>query len=318
MCTAICFEKRYFGRTLDWMHNFDERIVISERNFDFRFRRTEAKKHHPAIMGMAKVVDGYPLYFDAVNEYGLCVAGLNFTESARYMPNGNSTVLCPFEFIPFILSECKSIDEARELLPYISLADEDFSPALKNARLHFLVSDGEEAVTVEPRAEGVAIYENEVGVLTNEPPFDYHIFNLANYMNLTVKEAQNRFAPQINIHSYGGGLGGVGLPGDTSSPSRFVRAAFTKFNCCEHTDDLTRFFHILGAVEQTVGDERTQYTSCIDTRAGVYYYKTYESSAVTAVNMREHPLDGQGLLQFPLRRSQTILSSPANQSLSKL
>lgn len=316
MCTAICFEKRYFGRTLDWMHGFDQRVVVTGRDLDFKFRHVKAKDHHPAIMGMAKVVDGYPLYFDGVNEYGLCAAGLNFTRSACYVPREDGVRLCPFEFIPFILSECKSIDEARELLSQISFTDEDFSPTLKNARLHFIVSDGDESITVEPRERGVELYENKVGVLTNEPPFDYHILNLASYMNVTAREAQNRFAPALDISAYSGGLGGVGLPGDTSSPSRFVRAAFAKFNCCEYEDGVTRFFHVLGAVEQTVGQERTQYTSCIDTESGIYYCKTYGCSAVTAVNMRELDLDGKGILQFPLRYRQVILAVPQAQSLS--
>ncbi|MBQ9162958.1 MAG: choloylglycine hydrolase [Clostridia bacterium] len=327
MCTAISYKDRYFGRTLDWEQNFGECVTVTGRDFDFKYRKADTPKHHSAIMGMAKVVDGYPLYFDAVNEYGLCMAGLNFTLSAEYGAGGGNLVLCPFEFIPYVLSSCRNMAEARELLEHVSLSDEDFSPQLKNARLHWMLSDGGDSLVIEPRAGGLEIHENNVGVLANEPPFDYHLYNLANYLNVTSAEPRSRFAEGLTIHPYSRGMGGVGLAGDNSSQSRFIRAAFARWNSHQSEEgdeaDVTQFFHILGVVEQVEGCvradggyERTQYTSCIDTKRGIYYYKTYENSALTAVNMSLCQIDGAGVYTFPLRRRQVILNAAAPYSLS--
>lgn len=303
MCTAINYNERYFGRTLDWEHNFGECVAITPRDFDFKYRFAKAKKHHLAIIGMAKVVDGYPLYFDAANEKGLCMAGLNFTKSAVYPSGAGDMELCPFELIPYVLSECEGFEDAVELLRCVRLADEDFSADLKNARLHWMLSDGKSAVVIEPTENCLTVRQNPIGVLTNEPPIDYHLYNLSSYMSLDASRSENRFAPSLNLCPYSGGLGAFGLPGDSSSASRFVRAAFTKFNLCACGDGVVDFFHILGAVEQQTGGERTQYTSCIDTKEGVYYYKTYENSAITAINMHDCVLDGGVLQSVLLRRS---------------
>lgn len=309
MCTAISYNERYFGRTLDWGEDFGECVAVTPRDFDFKFRHAPAKKHHPAIIGMAKAVDGYPLYFDGANEYGLCMAGLNFTQSAVYPAGKGEVTVCPFELIPYVLSECKSLAQAVELLSRVRLSDEDFSTYLKNARLHWLLCDGADSVVIEPTEKGLMLHENPIGVLTNEPPFDYHAYNLTNYMNLDARRSENRFSQALELHPYSGGMGAIGLPGDSSSASRFVRAAFVKFNLRGSDDGITDFFHVMGAVEQLTGNERTQYTSCIDTRSGIYYYRTYENSAITSVEINACCLDGTELYTVPLRRSQTVLKS---------
>ena len=139
------------------------------------------------------------------------------------------------------------------------------------------------------------------------------MYNLCNYLNITRSEPVGRFSDQIELTPYSRGMGGIGLPGDLSSASRFVRAAFTKLNSvcgCSETESVNQFFHILNSVSQTkgcaqVGDkyEFTLYSSCCNTDKCVYYYQTYNNSQLTAVGMRREYLDGDKLIAYPLRKT---------------
>lgn len=104
--------------------------------------------------------------------------------------------------------------------------------------------------------DGLHIYDNPVGVLTNNPSFDYQLFNLNNYRVLSSETPKNNFSNQISLNAYSRGMGGIGLPGDLSSVSRFVKATFTKLNSVSgdsESESISQFFHILGSVEQQKG-----------------------------------------------------------------
>ncbi len=314
MCTAVTYKTQdfYFGRTLDYQHSYIDEITITPRNFPFEFRDTGVLKSHFAIIGMAYVCDGFPLYYDAVNEKGLCMAGLNFVGNAHYSPpQDNSCNVAQFELIPYILSRCDSVKSAREEIKKICITNETFSNELPTAQLHWIVADKNEAITVESTREGVLVYDNPVGVLTNNPPFPMQMFNLNNYMHISNKAPQNLFSDKISLKAYSRGIGALGLPGDLSSQSRFVRASFAKLNSvsgrCE-TESISQFFHILGYVSQTKGlcevekgeYEITIYTSCCNADKGIYYYTTYNNHQITAVDMRAQDLDSADLKRFPL------------------
>ena len=171
-------------------------------------------------------------------------------------------------------------------------------------------------ITVESVKDGLKIYENPVGVLTNNPTFDYHLTHLADYMQLSNQPAENRLGSDA-LQAYSRGMGAMGLPGDWSSASRFVRAAFVRQNStCEKSElaSVGQFFHILGAVDQQRGCVRlpdgrceiTVYTSCINTDKGIYYYTTYDNSCISAVDMHRCDLDGGRLFQYPLAKNQII------------
>ena len=309
MCTAISFKTKdhYFGRTLDLEYHYNESVVITPRKFPFEF-----SKDHFALIGIATVIDGYPLYYEATNETGLSVAGLNFPDNAYFHPIDESKInVAPFEFIPYILAKCKSVNDAVALLERMNIADIDFNAELKAAPLHWIISDSERSITVESVRDGMKIYENPVGVLTNNPEFPWHMTNLSNYINLTANEPENRFAPSADIRKFSKGMGAVGLPGDLSSVSRFVRATFTKLNsvCGEsENESVSQFFHILGSVEHTRGtvhlgngkQEITVYTSCCNTDKGIFYYTTYENPQISAVDMYREDLDSDTLCEYPL------------------
>ena len=314
MCTSITFSTKnhYFGRNLDFEYGFGEEVVITPRNYPFRYRYKTTNDHHYAMIGMAVIEDNYPLYFDATNEYGLSMAGLYFPGNAVYLPyHADCDNITPFEFVPWILSQCQNIGQVRLLLNRINLVDTAFSENYPLSPLHWLIADKKEALTMEPTSDGLKIYDNPIGVLTNNPPFEFHMHNLANYMNLTSKEPVNRFAPGCTITPYSRGMGAIGLPGDLSSASRFVRAAFVKLNSvCENTESasVSQFFHILRAVEQQngcaqVGDlyERTIYSSCCNTDKGIYYYATYENPQITGIQLFKTDLNCQTLTAFPVK-----------------
>ena len=319
MCTAATFKTKdhYFGRNLDYEFSYCETVTVTPRNYPFNFRLMGKCEKHYAMIGMAFVQENYPLYYDATNEKGLSVAGLNFPRNAVYLKkNKLMDNVAPFEFIPYILSKCKNVAETRKVLKNLNIYDENFSEKLPHSPLHFIISDRNESIVVEPLADGLKVYDNPVGILTNNPTFDFHMTNLANYINLTREEPTNRFAPGIDILPYSRGMGAIGLPGDLSSASRFVKAAFTKLNtiCGEgEVESVSQFFHILGSVEQQKGCcrvekgfEHTIYSSCCNTDRGIYYYTTYNNSRIVGIDMHQENLDGSGLVSYPLEEQKEI------------
>lgn len=312
MCTAITFSRKdfFFGRTLDLERVYGEEVVISPRNFPLPFLQRPSLDRHHAIIGMAHVSDGYPLYYDAVNEAGLCMAGLNFPGFAQYKASAEGKEnVASFEFIPWVLGMCGSVEDVRRLLPRLQLTGTPFSPELPTAQLHWIIADRRACMTVEALAGGIRVHENPVGVLTNSPPFDQQMFQLRNFMHLSPNPAHNHFSPEVELKPYSRGMGAIGLPGDLSSQSRFVRAAFTKLNSlCTEEGSVSQFFHILDSVSQTRGCcrlqdgscEITQYTSCCNASQGIYYYTTYGNRRISAVDLHREDLEGDRLFRFPL------------------
>ncbi len=320
MCTAVtyCTKDHYFGRTLDYEVSYGESVVITPRNFPFVFRHTAPMEHHYAIIGMATVAGDYPLYYEATNEKGLSMAGLNFPGNADYKPlaAGKENV-ATFELIPWLLGQCATVAEAKVHLAEINLANTPFSEMFPVSPLHWILADRNEAITIESVKSGLQIYENPVGILTNNPPFDYQMTNLSNYLHLSTEQPENHFAPELGLAPYSRGMGMLGMPGDLSSASRFVRAAFTKLHSISgdtESESISQFFHILGAVAQQrgcvhMGDgkyEITIYTSCCNTDRGIYYYTTYENSQITGVDMHRENLEGEKLIAYPLVTGQQI------------
>lgn len=319
MCTAVTYQTKdhYFGRTLDLEYSYKEEVVVTPRKFPFEFRTMGRLSSHYAIIGMATVAEDYPLYYEAANERGLAMAGLNFPGNAHYFDKipGKDNI-APFEFIPWILGQCETLSQARQLLHKLNLCSISFSKEWPLSPLHWMIADRSGAITVESMADGLKIHENPVGILTNNPPFDYHMTHLCEYLNLSHLPAENRFG-NVHLQPYSNGMGGIGLPGDLSSASRFVRAAFVKLNSVSaETEEgsISQFFHILGAVAQQRGCvqmpdgryEITRYTSCINTDRGIYYYTTYENSCICGVDMHRCDLLGNALQRYPLIENQTI------------
>ncbi len=319
MCTAITFNAKnhYFGRNLDLERRYSESVAIMPRGYQIKYRNGGSDEDHFAMIGMATIANDYPLYYDATNEYGLSIAGLNFVENAYFKRNDKcKKEIAVFELIPYLLSQYKTVEECISELKKISIVDAPFNDDYRTAELHWMIADKEKCITLECTREGMNIHENAVGVLTNNPPFPFHMVNLCNYLNLTNKEPENRFSDKIKLSAYSRGMGALGMPGDLSSMSRFVRASFTKLNSVipeTEIDSIGQMFHILASVEQQEGNvklgekfERTQYASCCDMDKGIYYYKTYDNNQITAVSMFNEDLGGDELITYKLVSTQQI------------
>ena len=313
MCTAVSLG-RYFGRNLDLERSYAESVVITPRHYKFSFRTLPTSESHYAMIGMATVAEGYPLYYEGTNEKGLSMAGLNFPCNAHYgaYREGKDNV-APFEFIPYILCRCKDTAEALECLENINLVNINFSGELPLSPLHWIISDKEKSITVESVREGLKVYDNPYGVLTNNPTFDYHLMNINNYMNLHEGMGENRLSERQNLSSYSLGMGALGLPGDYSSASRFVRAVFIKekSHCFEsERENVSHFFHILGGVAMPKGCvmtkdgeyEYTRYSCCCNADKGIYYYNTYDNIGITAVDMHDYDLEGSEVYRLDLEK----------------
>lgn len=320
MCTAATYKTKdfYFGRTLDYEFSYGDEVVITPRNYPFRFIEKGVKNVHYAMIGMAYVEKDYPLYYDAVNEKGLGMAGLNFVGNAVYgdKMEGKDNIT-QFEFIPWILGQCATVKEARNLVEKMNLWNIPFSEQLPVAQLHWILSDKEECITIESVEGGIKIYDNPVGVLTNNPPFDRQMSALNNYMYLSTKSPENTFAPELKLERYSRGMGAIGLPGDLSSQSRFIRVAFVKMNSVSgqgEKESVSQFFHILHSVDQQrgccdVGNgkyEITIYTSCCNTDKGIYYYTAYDNHQITAVDMYKENLDSDKIIRYALIKDEQI------------
>ncbi len=320
MCTAATYKTKdfYFGRTLDYEFSYGDEVTITPRNYVFNFREKEKMETHYAIIGMAYVTENYPLYYDAINEKGLGMAGLNFVGNAYYREKveGKDNI-AQFEFIPWILSQCASVKEAKKLIEKINLTNVQFNEKLPLAQLHWIISDSNESITVESVKEGIKVYPNPVGVLTNNPPFNQQMFELNKYMQLSSKSPENRFSEELNLEKYSRGMGAIGLPGDLSSQSRFVRVAFVKMNSkSSYTEEesVSQFFHILNSVDQQRGCcelddgkyEITIYTSCCNASKGIYYYTTYNNHQITAIDMNKEELESENLIRYPIILNEQI------------
>lgn len=319
MCTAITYHTKdhYFGRNLDLEYHYHETVTICPRNFVFHFRRLPPLEQHYAMIGMATVAEQYPLFYDATNEHGLSIAALNFPFSAKYMPEDpTKDNVTAYELIPWVLGKCKTVKEAESMLTKANIVDLSFSAEYPVSPLHWILADREQAVTIESTKAGIQIYDNPIGVLTNEPPFPYHMTNLQNYLHVTNEEATNHLAPSLPLKAYSRGTGSIGLPGDLTSVSRFIKATFTKMNSVSKDSEsasISQVFHILESVAQQQGCvkignlyEKTIYTSCCNITKGIYYYTTYENSQITGVRLHGCNLDSDKLVCYPLVNGQQV------------
>ncbi len=313
MCTAANYLTKchYFGRNFDYELSYHEQVIITPKKYLIKFRNIDDIGEHHAIIGIAAGVNDYPLYYDACNDEGLAMAGLNFPDYCDYKPLSESKVnVTSFEFIPYILAQCKNVKNAEKLLDEVNISNISFSKELPTSPLHWIISDKKKSIVVESVKEGLNVYDNPVGILTNNPPFDKQLFNLNNYRGLSNASPENTFGGDLDLAIYTRGMGSIGLPGDMSSPSRFVKATFVKENSISgesEKESVSQFFHILASVEQQKGCtlvengqfEYTIYSDCYNADKGILYYKTYDGDKV-AVDMNEYDLESGNLINFPL------------------
>lgn len=311
MCTAIRFtdaqNKLVFGRNLDWSCGYGEQVLTVPRNFKRTWQYTETHAPAPAVIGMGVVENEIPLFFDCANENGLAIAGLNFPGWAEYekAPVSNKTNICAYEFPFWIASTFNSVDQAEQALAntaIIAKAPGNYPVSL----LHWLISDKTRAIVVEYTSSGMHIYHDNLDVLANQPAFLWHQENVRNYIGVTNEFPHDVTWGTQTLNAYGTGFGMRALPGDFSSPSRFVRAAYFNAHyptCSSEKENVARLFHTLqgvamikGGAKMADGDfEYTVYTGGFSEASKTYYYRTYDDLTLHSVSLDAIDLDGSSL-----------------------
>ncbi len=312
MCTGIRFTdakgNMYFGRNLDWDTPYGEKVFVTQRGFtnDLHMDGKLATKY--ACIGMAIAVDGCPLYFDAANEKGLAIAGLNFPGYAKYEdePIDGKTNIPAYDFPLYIASEFETVDEVEQALENIAIIAKPV-PGYGIALLHWIIGDKNRSIVVEYQEDGMHVYQDDLDVLTNQPTFPFHHENVRNYLNCSPEFHEPVMWREDSLTPYGSGSEMRGIPGDYYSPSRFVRVAYLNAHYPDvegEAENVTRMFKTLGGASMVKGGakvesgnfEYTIYTGGYSTATKTYYYSTYDEPAIKSFSLEEKGLEGGKLL----------------------
>ncbi len=286
MCTAVFKKEPYpvFGRNLDVPNSYGEKVLFTPREQPFSYRYLPSLKEGYALLGTGILVNDYPLFFDAMNEKGLALAGLNYPHNACFYPheeNPKHKEIAPYELFTYLLRKYEKVDEIRRFFSKAVLVNEPFSSSLPLAPLHYIFVDSQECLVLEQDKDGLHLYENPYGVLTNSPSFFYQVENLRKLRGVGPSAPKDNFLSRLDFT--GVGTGTIGLPGDWSSPSRFQKVAYANLHTKEtnQEESLLHLSQILDSVRFIRGEviekgneeEVTLYQSLMDLKNGHYFYK---------------------------------------------
>ncbi|EIF6168114.1 MAG: choloylglycine hydrolase [Clostridium perfringens] len=325
MCTGLALETKdglhLFGRNMDIEYSFNQSIIFIPRNFKCvnKSNKKELTTKY-AVLGMGTIFDDYPTFADGMNEKGLGCAGLNFPVYVSYSKEDieGKTNIPVYNFLLWVLANFSSVEEVKEALKNANIVDIPISENIPNTTLHWMISDiTGKSIVVEQTKEKLNVFDNNIGVLTNSPTFDWHVANLNQYVGLRYNQVPEFKLGDQSLTALGQGTGLVGLPGDFTPASRFIRVAFLRDAMIKNDKDsidLIEFFHILNNVAMVRGSTRTveeksdltQYTSCMCLEKGIYYYNTYENNQINAIDMNKENLDGNEIKTYKYNKTLSI------------
>ena len=325
MCTGLALETKdglhLFGRNMDIEYSFNQSIIFIPRNFKCvnKSNKKELTTKY-AVLGMGTIFDDYPTFADGMNEKGLGCAGLNFPVYVSYSKEDieGKTNIPVYNFLLWVLANFSSVEEVKEELKNANIVDIPISENIPNTTLHWMISDiTGKSIVVEQTKEKLNVFDNNIGVLTNSPTFDWHVANLNQYVGLRYNQVPEFKLGDQSLTALGQGTGLVGLPGDFTPASRFIRVAFLRDAMIKNDKDsidLIEFFHILNNVAMVRGSTRTveeksdltQYTSCMCLEKGIYYYNTYENNQINAIDMNKENLDGNEIKTYKYNKTLSI------------
>ncbi|HHL2066597.1 choloylglycine hydrolase [Clostridium perfringens] len=325
MCTGLALETKdglhLFGRNMDIEYSFNQSIIFIPRNFKCvnKSNKKELITKY-AVLGMGTIFDDYPTFADGMNEKGLGCAGLNFPVYVSYSKEDieGKTNIPVYNFLLWVLANFSSVEEVKEALKNANIVDIPISENIPNTTLHWMISDiTGKSIVVEQTKEKLNVFDNNIGVLTNSPTFDWHVANLNQYVGLRYNQVPEFKLGDQSLTALGQGTGLVGLPGDFTPASRFIRVAFLRDAMIKNDKDsidLIEFFHILNNVAMVRGSTRTveeksdltQYTSCMCLEKGIYYYNTYENNQINAIDMNKENLDGNKIKTYKYNKTLSI------------
>lgn len=305
MCTAINVKTNngdiFLGRTMDFSYALDPQLYMVNKGYQWNtLANTHSIKTRYSFMGIGQDIS--PIAFaDGINEMGFSVAVLYFPGYANYdlakTEDNKKPAIANIELVKFLLSTCSSVEEAKKLVCKIRIIGVEDPVTNSVAPLHWIMADKSgDCAVVEKMVDGLHIMDNPIGVLSNSPEFTWQMTNLRNYMNVTSTQKKEAIWGDITLTPFGQGAGGFGIPGDYTSPSRFVRAAFQKHNTnflktCDEA--VVACFHIMDSVSIPKGvvmtkrgtSDYTQYTAFMNLRTNEYYFKSYNNSSIVSVKL---------------------------------
>lgn len=325
MCTSLSIKSNkghnFFGRNMDLAYDFNQSVLIIPRNYQLQNKVTgDMAKNKYAIIGMGTIIDNHPTLADGMNEKGLACAGLNFDGYSYVEENivpGKKNI-APYDFIYWVVANHETVDEVKQTIENLELVKVPINERTPLPTLHWMIVDKTgKSIVVEKTKDKFAVYDNPVGVMTNNPTFDWHLTNLNEYMKITPNHPQNVKWSDRELTPLGVGAGTLGIPGDFESVSRFVRIAYIRAHMPSIEDDITavtQFLHMLDYVIMVKGgvitkeglEDITRYSSCMDQERGIYYYRNYNNNRINAIDMHKEDLDSTEIKLFPYLETQDI------------
>jgi len=296
------------GRTLEFAQSLDSHILFIPRNYALRGVGPDGKLNGLAWKSKYAAVGANALHYteiiDGINEKGLAGGLFYFTDYEYQTVSAQEVSRCiaSWQLITWILTTCATIDEVKSRLPHIKIGKAPLPEWGIEVPIHAILHDPTGACIVIEYIKGkLIIYDNPLGVLTNNPSFDWHITNLRNYVNLTAIDVPKIKLSDINIRSSGAGSGMLGIPGDFTPPSRFIRAvAFTQSSTQPQNESqgVDMVFHLLNLFDIPRGSVRTknnnkllieytQWTSVSDTHVPTYYFHTYNNRQIKKISLAQ-------------------------------
>ena len=326
MCTAITLKTsenhHLVGRNCDIHPMNDLSVALVPREFEYVNRVTnEGMKTKYAVLGMGLFYENHILFCDGVNEKGLSCLMLQLSKFSTWSHKirKDKVNIAPYDVAFWVLSNFSTISELMEGFKQLNIVALPDDQTALSTEIHWLVSDTSgQSIVIERTRDKLTVYNNKVGVLANSPTFDWHLNNLDCYINVKSEQPEETKWGQQMLSPYSNGFGTIGLPGDFSSPSRFVKAAFLRnhVNVGEGDESaISECFHILdnfvvprGVVETPKRKEchLNKYSACLCLETQLYYYKTSSNQQIQVIDLNKENLDAKGLKLFPYPTRLTV------------
>lgn len=303
MCTAMTLQSKnnevFFGRTMDFSYEISPEVYIVPAGYEWISLKSDLKiKNKYQFIGTGQNTKNI-LFADGVNEKGLGVAALYFSEYAYFdeQIKIDKISIAHIELVSYLLGNCKSVNEVIKAFNSIHLFGITDPITNSVAPLHWIINDKHlNCIVVESTKAGVKIYNNPIGVLANSPNFPWHLTNLRNYYQLSPKQLEKNIWGNLVLTPFGQGAGTFGLPGDYTPPSRFIRLSYIKSFIelpKSNTETIVTCFNAMNSVSIPKGVvitknntfDYTKYTVFTNLTTGEYYYSTYLNPEIKKKNI---------------------------------
>lgn len=322
MCTSLTYQTtsgdQFLARTMDFGFELGGRPVVIPRHHHFDSVTNEVGYDAPySFVGTGRDLNGYTL-IDGVNEHGVSAAALYFAGQAQYAETTatGKVNLAPHEVLMWILGNVQSTAELEQRLNDLNIMNAA-APLLNIVvPLHWIISDQSGATYVlEREADGVHYMKNPVGVMTNTPDFGWHLKNLSNYVQLQPTPHPDRQYGDMQVSAFGPGSGALGMPGDYTSVSRFVRTVYMRQHTTAVATDaeaVNALSHMLNSVEIPKGvkikadgsADYTQYRAYMSMHEPAFYMQPYEDQTITRVALTEELMNADQPTEFAVKSTQ--------------